>query len=149
MAVQQQGPTTPARTRTIPPRPRPIGDRKTVALRLVGGAVALWALLFLIGLLVTKVLAPGQAPSADSKVDVLFEAHRTGFWDPLSAIGSRLADTTTAIAVTIVVVLLLRWRLGRWYESWIVVAAITGELLVFLAVSYTHLRAHETRHDLV
>jgi len=137
MAVQQQGPTTPARPRTIPPRPRPIGDRKTVALRLVGGAVALWALLFLIGLLVTKVLAPGQAPSADSKVDVWFAAHRTGFWDPLSAFGSRLADTTTAIAVTIVVVLLLRWRLGRWYESWIVVAAITGELLVFLAVTAT------------
>jgi len=137
MSEQPQAPTPPARARAVPALPRPVGDRKTVAVRLVGGAVALWALLFLIGLLVTHVLAPGQGQSVDLDVDVWFAAHRTGFWNPLTAFGSRLADTTTAIAVTVVVVLLLRWRLRRWYESWIVFAAITGELLVFLAVTAT------------
>ena len=137
MSEQPQAPTPPARSRAVPVQPRPVGDRKTVAVRLIGGAVALWALLFLIGLLVTHVLAPGHGQSADLNVDVWFAAHRTGFWNPLTAFGSRLADTTTAIAVTVVVVLLLRWRLRRWYESWIVFAAITGELLVFLAVTAT------------
>jgi membrane-associated phospholipid phosphatase len=37
----------------------------------------------------------------------------------------------------VLVVLALRWKLGRWYESWVVVAAIAGELLVFLAVTAT------------
>jgi hypothetical protein len=31
--------------------------------------------------------------------------------------GADMAETQTAIAVTVVVVLLLRWRLGRWYMS--------------------------------
>ena len=52
-----------------------------------------------------------------------------------------IADSATAIAMTIVVFLLLRWRLGRWFESWIVVAAIAGELLVFVAITATVHRA--------
>jgi len=48
-----------------------------------------------------------------------------------------LAEVQVAIAVTAVVVLLLRWRLGRWYESGVLVAAMVGELLVFYSVTAT------------
>src|SRR5659263_577088 len=56
-------------------------------------------------------------------------------------IGGGIANTQTAIAVTVVVVLLLRWCLGRWYESWLLVTAIAGELLVFVAITATVHRA--------
>ncbi len=137
MSAQLSAPTSPRNRERVPRCPRPVGGRKIVALRLVGGAVVLWAALSLIGLLITSVLAHGLGHSWDRGADVWLAAHRTGFWNTITMFGSGLADTRTAIAVTVVVVLFLRWRLGRWYESWVVVAAIAGELLVFLAVTAT------------
>lgn len=40
--------------------------------------------------------------------------------------GSGSANTQTAIAVAAIAFLALRWWLGRWHESWVVVAAITA-----------------------
>jgi membrane-associated phospholipid phosphatase len=128
---------TPHRSHRTPDPPHPVGSNKVVALRLVGGAIALWGLLSLIGLIVTHVLTSGRLHSWDRGVDVWFAAHRTSSWNIVTVFGSGLANTQTAIAVTAVVVLVLRWRLGRWYESWVVFAAIAGELLVFLAVTAT------------
>jgi membrane-associated phospholipid phosphatase len=137
MSAQLQTQSSRHQRQPLPDRPRAVGNKRVVTLRLVGGAAGLWALLSLIGLLVTHVLASGRGQSWDRGVDVWFAAHRTGTWNTITVFGSGLANTQTAIAVTVVVVLLLRWRLGRWYESWIVVAAIAGELLVFLAVTAT------------
>jgi membrane-associated phospholipid phosphatase len=117
--------------------PTRVGDRKQVAIRLLGGAVVLWGLLSLLGLFVTHVLSSGPGQSWDRGVEVWLANHRSAPWNTITVLGSALANTQTAIAVTVVVALLLRWRLGRWYESWIVVAAIAGELLVFLAVTAT------------
>jgi undecaprenyl-diphosphatase len=108
-----------------------------VAARLVGGAVALWLLLSACGLLVTKVLSAHGPIAVDIALDRWFAAHRTGTWSSITAVGSGIANTQSAIGVTVVAVLVLRWRLGRWYEGWVVVAAIAGELLVFLAVTAT------------
>ena len=97
----------------------------------------LWGLFALIGLLVTRVVTSGRGQSWDGGIDVWVAVRRTGFWNTATMFGGGLANTSTAIAVTAVAVVLLRWRLGRWYESWIVVVAIAGELLVFLAVTAT------------
>jgi undecaprenyl-diphosphatase len=51
--------------------------------------------------------------------------------------GTDLARTQTVIAVTAVAALLLRWRLKRWRESLIVITAVVGEVLIFLAVTLT------------
>lgn len=130
-----QAPPRRTHARKVPERPHPVGGWKIVALRLAGGAVALWGVLCLIGVFVTHVLVHGGEQSADRGVDVWFAAHRTGVWNSITMFGSDLAQTQTAIAVTVVLVLLLRWRMGRWYESWIVAAAMVGELLVFYAVT--------------
>ncbi|CAN5435314.1 hypothetical protein BH11ACT1_BH11ACT1_00440 [soil metagenome] len=114
---------------------------RSVALRLAGGAVGIWAVIALVGLLITRVVSPDAPPSWDARVIDWFVAHRTPTMNTATHIGSSISDTYTAIIVTIVVVLLLRWRLGRWFESWIVVAAITGELLVFVAITATVHRA--------
>lgn len=137
MSVQLRAQRQRGRNRAALERPHPVGDWKIVALRLVGGAVALWGLLSMLGVLVTHVLVHGALQSVDRGVDVWFAAHRTGVWNSVTAVGAGMAQTQTAIAVTGVVVLLLRWRLGRWYESWILVVAMVGELLVFYAVTAT------------
>ena len=122
---------------SLPSRPEAVGDRTVVAVRLVGGAVALWALLSVLGLAVTHLVGTGLLYDRDRGVDDWLARHRSGLWNTITQFGSGVANTQTAIAVTVIAVLFLRWRLGRWYESWIVVAAITGELLVFLAVTAT------------
>ncbi len=106
-----------------------------IARRLAGGVVALWGLLSLLGLLLTHVLNSGAVHSADRGADVWLAAHRTHQLNTATLIGTGLAQTYTVIAVTVVMVLLLRWRMGRWYESWILIAAMAGELLIFLSVT--------------
>jgi undecaprenyl-diphosphatase len=127
--------TRSRRAGAVPERPRPIGDRTTVALRLAGGAVALWALICVTGLLLTHVVDLGRAHSADLGVDKWFAVHRTGLWNGVTLVGTSMAQTETAIGVAIAVVLLLRWRLGRWYESWVLITVMAGEILVFFGVT--------------
>ncbi|MGV8977781.1 MAG: phosphatase PAP2 family protein [Cellulomonas sp.] len=134
------------------PNPPPPGSHQTsgrrVALRLGVGAAVIWAGLSMIGLLITRVVSPNGPPTWDAQVIDWLVAHRTPGLNTASGIGSGIANTQTAIAVTAVVVLLLRWRLGRWYESWIVVAAIAGELLVFVAITATVHRPRPAGHQL-
>jgi membrane-associated phospholipid phosphatase len=135
MSAQLQAPRPHGRVRDVPARPHPVGDKKIVAVRLVGGAIALWALVVLLGILVTHVLVHGPVQSFDRGVDVWFAAHRTGTWNTITDVSTIMAQTQTVIAVTAVVVLLLRWRLRRWYESGILVVAMVGELVVFYAAT--------------
>jgi membrane-associated phospholipid phosphatase len=123
-------------------RPHPAGDWKAVALRLAAGIVVLWGLLSLIGLGVTHLLHTAGFLKTDLSVDKWFAAHRTGALNVITYIGTTMAQTTTAIGVTVVVVLLLRWRLGRWHESGIFVTIMAGELLIFLGITAT---IHEAR----
>jgi membrane-associated phospholipid phosphatase len=127
--------------RTARAHPQLPGGPRRAALRLGGGAVALWALISLLGLVLTHVVSPNGAPSWDAGVESWFAARRSSTLNTVTSIGSGIANTETAIAVTVILVVLLRWRLGRWYESWVVVAAIAGELLVFLAITATVHRA--------
>ena len=55
-----------------------------------------------------------------------------------------LSDTTTAVAVTAVLVVVLRlWR-GRWRESVVILVSIVGELTIFLLVTSTVHRQRPT-----
>jgi len=107
------------------------------ALRLGVGAIGLWALLATVGLVLTRVVSPDGPPSWDLGVDTWLEAHRTPGLNLATQLGSGVANTQVALGVTVLVVAALRWRLHRWHEAGVVVAAITGELLVFLAVTAT------------
>jgi membrane-associated phospholipid phosphatase len=130
-----QAPPRRRRARPVPARPHPAGSRKVIAVRLAGGIVVLWGLLSLLGLLLTHELRSGPVHSADRGVDIWFAAHRTQLWNTVTMVSTAMAQTYTVIAVTVVVVLLLRWRLGRWYEPVILIAAMAGELLIFLSVT--------------
>jgi membrane-associated phospholipid phosphatase len=104
---------------------------------LVGGAVAIYGLISLIGLLLTHVLNKGPFHSADLGVDVWFVHHRTKTWDSIMRFGTDMARTETVIIVAAIVAVLLRLLLRRWRESLILATAVIGEVLIFLAVTAT------------
>jgi membrane-associated phospholipid phosphatase len=105
------------------------------AIRLIVGMVALWGVLIGLGSLLVYVWTPSQLTDWDARVSQWFLAHRTPTWTALSTWGSYLAETVTCIAVTAIAILVLRWWLGRWRESIVVVVAIVGELMIFLGVT--------------
>jgi membrane-associated phospholipid phosphatase len=107
------------------------------AARLIVGAAATWAVLSAIGLILTHVLDKGPVHSADLGVDVWFVHHRTRTWDSIMRFGTDMARTETVVVVAAVAALLLRWLLGRWRESLILIVAVAGEVLIFLAVTAT------------
>ena len=127
-------------------QPHPIGDKKMVALRLIGGAIALWGLLSLIGLFVTRVLDKGSGGSLDRSINVWFVAHRTTSLNSITLYVDDLANTKSVIAMTVVVAVLLRFRLGRWYESLTIITVIVGEVAIFVSVTLT---VHRARPDVV
>jgi membrane-associated phospholipid phosphatase len=142
MAAHLQARARRGRAKDAVARPHPVGDWKAVTLRLAAGAVMLWGLLSLIGFGVTHLLHSAGFHTADLSVDKWFASHRTGPLNVITYIGTTMAQTTTAIGVTVLVVLLLRWRLGRWHESGIFLTVMAGELLIFLSITFT---IHEPR----
>jgi undecaprenyl-diphosphatase len=105
-------------------------------MRLVGWAAALAIVLCGIGLLIVDLLAPSALTRWEDGISEGAVERRTPTLDLASSIGSRLADTITCIVLLVVMMLVLRRWLGRWRESLTLAAAIIGELLVFLAVTF-------------
>ena len=102
------------------------------ALRLVGGGVLIAAVVIGIGLLLTKVWDHNGLVKADAHVERWLAAHRTPWLNNVTAVVTWLAETPTAIALAFVLFVGLRLWLHRWRESFIVLTALVGELLVFL-----------------
>jgi len=109
--------------------------RGRVALALVGGGLSLALALCLTGWAIVHLATPSAMTRWEDSVNQWFYSQRTPRLDALSHIGSYLAETVTCIALLVVMVVVLRVWLGRWRESWTLVAAIVGELLVFLIVT--------------
>jgi membrane-associated phospholipid phosphatase len=110
-------------------------DRWTVALWLLGGAIVIWGALSLLGLLLTHIIDRGSAHKADLGVNQWFVHQRTSFWNDATAVGTGMAETITVIVVTVIAALALRWLTKRWYEVIMLVTAIVGELVIFLATT--------------
>ena len=121
-------------------------DKKAIVLKLVGGAIVLWGLLTLTGLLIKHFLAYGRIGSWDRSVEVWFVAHRRGSLDTLTSYANDLGSTRSVIGIAIVIFLVFRWRLGRWHESWVILTVMVGEVTIFVAVTLT---VHRLRPDVV
>ena len=112
-------------------------DRKNVFLKLTGGAVALWGLLSLLGLLIRHVLFYGRVGVWDRQVEVWFAGHRRGSLNTLTGYANALGGTFSVIGLVIFAFLIFRWRLKRWDESLVILTVMVGEVTVFLAVTFT------------
>lgn len=118
-----------------PPRlPR---SRRAVAVRLVGLGVLLYLGLVAVGLTITRLQAADVVVHEDSRLAQWFAENRTATLNTATHWGTTLSDTSTAIALSVVAVIAFRWWLRRWLESGVVLAAILGELFVFLLVTNT------------
>jgi membrane-associated phospholipid phosphatase len=107
------------------------------AVRLVSGGLLIYLALIAVGLSITHPFKDSAVVRRDLAVSRWFAAHRTPLFDTLTHYGTLLAETWTAIALSIVLVLVLRRWLGRWRESIGVLVAILGELFIFLLVTNT------------
>ena len=121
-------------------------DKKEVFLKLIGGAIALWGLLSLIGLLIRHVLFYGRVGVWDRQIEVWFAAHRRGSLNTLTGYANALGGTYSVIGLVIVVFFIFRWRLGRWDESLVILTVMVGEVTVFLAVTFT---VHRSRPEVL
>lgn len=142
MRMQLQAPVARGRRRSADRRDaarrsRPALDLRAVAIRLGLGLIVIWGLISLLGLLETRVLGTGPVHRADLGADIWLAAHRTAFWNTATLVGTTMATTVTVIAVTAGVALLLRWLVGRWHESLVLVTVMIGEIVLFLAASST------------
>ncbi len=98
------------------------------------GAVSTTLLLLILGTVVTSAFSHPDE-SWDGTVLRWLAEHRTAVLDWGSATGSALANTQTVVAVGLVAFVALRLWLGRWRESWLIAAAVLGELWIFLVVT--------------
>jgi undecaprenyl-diphosphatase len=105
-------------------------------MRLVGWAAALAIVLCSIGLIIVDLPTPSALTRWEAGISDGAVERRTPTLDLASSIGSRLADTITCIVLLVVMMIVLRRWLGRWRESLTLAAAIIGELLVFLVVTF-------------
>ena len=118
-----------------PPRRRSTGHPARIALLLLAGAIVTWGLMCLLGLLLTHVLEHTAFHHADLGTDRWFAHHRVAFLNDVAAVGTGMAQTVTVIIVTAVLVAVLRWRTGRWYEAIVLVISVVGEVAIFLCVT--------------
>src|SRR5215212_8520826 len=90
---------------------------KRSAAQLVIAGLVLWLALSAIGITLWRALGTSGIVASDQAVSRWFAARRTPLLDTLTHYGTLLAETITAIALTVVIVLVFRWWLGRWRES--------------------------------
>jgi membrane-associated phospholipid phosphatase len=105
--------------------PRPSGWRSnlTAALkRLVPAAIVIWALMATLGYLLTHLWHETVFERRDASFNRYLADHRTG-----------LINGTTHVVLVFFVG--MRLRLGRWRESMFLLAAIVGEVLIFVATT--------------
>jgi undecaprenyl-diphosphatase len=110
---------------------------KGSAARLVVSGLLLWLGLSAVGIGLWRGLGNSWIVDGDKAVSRWFAGRRTPTLNTLTHYGTLLAETVTAIALTVILVVVLRWWLGRWRESIAVLVAILGELFVFLLVTNT------------
>jgi membrane-associated phospholipid phosphatase len=112
--------------------------RRTVvaaANRLVPAALVVWGLYALLGYLITHQLKNSALTRWDASVDRTLAAHRSSGWNTVTHYATFAAETTTVIALGVVVFVLLRLRLKRWRESWFIAIALIGEVTIFVCTT--------------
>jgi undecaprenyl-diphosphatase len=99
-------------------------------------AIGIVGVMWVLGSLLVNVAPPTLIHWDDQISEWAFQ-HRTPTLDQLTHICTMAADTITGVAVTAVAVVALRLWLGRWRDSLVLVVAVIGELLIFLAITAT------------
>jgi len=137
-AARAHGPLDPSprdREATLARRWQHLRDGVPSILFLVGGAVALLAVLVLLGWFLAKVANDDALGRADSSMSRWFAAHRSTDLNEVTGWTTDLGGTLpiATLAVLVVAGAALAWR--RWREPMLVAVAVAGEVVIFLGVT--------------
>ena len=112
-----------------PSRPTVAQAARDLARRTLLPAVALWAAIVAVGLLVVGPLAslPGEVG-----VNRVFEVGRTPVWDDVTAVWSHIGGTLYIVGAALIVVTLLWWRTKAWWFAVVPLIAISVQSAVFV-----------------
>jgi undecaprenyl-diphosphatase len=113
-----------------PPRPVLADVGRRVLRRVALPAIALYALMVGVGLLLAKPLA--SAVAGEDAIDRSLAGGRTATWTAVTGFFSTLANTPAIIGTMLVAALILRMVYKRWRESVMLIVAVSLQALVFL-----------------
>jgi len=120
-----------------------------VALRILLSLAALWVVIVLLGLLLTRVLNHTGFVGAEDDVNTALADNRTKPLNDLTYVLSGLGNTAAIIGALVVVAAAMRLALKRWGESVFLIVAVSGQALVFFCAQLviTRQRPHVKRLD--
>jgi membrane-associated phospholipid phosphatase len=127
-AVTEHSPSNAERPTPQPGWPRTIGH---LAVRLVPGWVAIWALLVGLGLLFIGPMADVWPLNVEDEVNTGLEGARTGLWNGITYGMGWMGATAPIVVCAVIAAIVLRVRLRRWAEAVFVLAAPLGQSVVF------------------
>lgn len=107
-----------------------------VLARLVGGLLIRWALvlavLVALGLMVARFADRAWPLTVEDDVNSALERGRTPALNDVTYLMGWLGATAIVVTVCLLAAVTLRWALGRWRESLLVVTVTLGQSVVFL-----------------
>jgi membrane-associated phospholipid phosphatase len=128
--------------------PSPDGIELSIARRFRGLRAGVPSLLFMLGwglvilalgvglgYLLTKVGSHDLVGRTDRSVERWFAHHRERELNEGTLVATYMAETVTVVIVGLVVVVGARIAYKRWREPLLVVAAVAGEVVIFLAIT--------------
>jgi membrane-associated phospholipid phosphatase len=103
--------------------------------RLLAVAVLLWAALSSVGYLLTHALRDTSFEHSDGSIDRWFASHRSAPWNTITHWLTYGAETITVIAAGLVFFVGMRIHLHRWRVSLFLLAALAGEVTIFVSTT--------------
>jgi membrane-associated phospholipid phosphatase len=116
--------------------------------RILLPVVVLLIVMIGIGLLITKVAEHVWPFTVEDGINRGFAAHRTGFWNGVTAFWSFVGSTPCIIGVCVIVAIILRLTLHRWREPLFLCGAVSAQAIVFFFTTLVIDRARPSVHHL-
>lgn len=119
-----------------------------VLVRLLGAAIVLWAVLCGLGYLLTKPLHDSAFERWDGSIDRLLARNRHEPWTNATHLLTYGAETVTVAAIGLVFFIGMAVHLRRWRESMFLLAALVGEVAIFVCTTLVIHRHRPSVHHL-
>ena len=113
----------------------PHAEVKSALVRLIPAAVIVLAVMCGLGYLLTHPLRDTAFERWDGSINRFLARHRQDPWTTLTHLLTFAAETYTVISIGLVFFVGMRVHLRRWRESCFLLAAIAGEVLIFIGTT--------------
>ena len=110
-------------------------SRPATLVFLVGAGLLLFVVLLLVGLAISRYLADDAVGRLDRGLARYLARNRSSSLNQTTEILSYLAETTTVVGLGVLLFLGARLAWKRWGDSLLVLAALAGEVAIFLGLT--------------